>query len=200
MSLKGINYTKTEQKKIIEGFKRNDESIMEDSYLRIYPKVRKYVVNNFGNDAQSKDIFQEAFLRTWQLIKKDHFKKDTNTNIEAYIFTTAKNKWKDYLRSSQYKKTVSNNSVVNIRDTEETKDFELYENEDTENKIDAMQWAFNELGQSCKSIISQFYFEGKSTEAISKISGISVASARNKKYRCIKKLKDLVLNFRKHGK
>ena len=50
--------------------------------------------------------------------------------------------------------------------------------------------------QECKSLLKLFYFEKKSMEEISELINITDASARNKKYRCMQKLKTIVANLK----
>ena len=52
--------------------------------------------------------------------------------------------------------------------------------------------AFKQLGASCQLVLTRFYFEKKSMKAIAEELQIDAASARNKKYRCMQKLKELV--------
>ena len=51
--------------------------------------------------------------------------------------------------------------------------------------------AFKKLGKECKELLEVFYFEKKSLREIAAQFNIGEASARNKKYRCIQKLRSL---------
>lgn len=53
--------------------------------------------------------------------------------------------------------------------------------------------AFENLGQACKDLLTQFYFDKLSLRIIAESLKIEEASAKNKKYRCIQKLKELAL-------
>ena len=99
----GITKRPTDQELIL-GFRKNDTAVLEAVYTRVFPKTKVHILKNNGNEEQAKDIFQEAFIACWKNIKANKLSK--NGNVEAYLYTIAKNKWTDYLRSSDYKKTV----------------------------------------------------------------------------------------------
>ncbi|SFB74551.1 RNA polymerase sigma factor, sigma-70 family [Flagellimonas taeanensis] len=186
---------KTERKNInlvLDGFKRNDEIILERVYRSVFPKVRAHVLNNSGDVAKAKDVFQEAFVACWQNVKDNKF--DGTGNLEAYLFTIAKNKWTDHLRSARFKKTV-HQDVIPLIDHEEEED---QENE-AQNEHEIMKSAFHQMGNGCKDLLSLFYFERKNMEEIAEKLGIGSASARNKKYRCMEQLRALAQQIKNNG-
>ncbi|WP_318309225.1 RNA polymerase sigma factor [Flagellimonas crocea] len=187
------NTKKKETDRILEGFRRNEQIILEGVYRNVFPKVRNYVLNNSGDGAKAKDVFQEAFIACWQNVKDDKF--DGTGSLEAYLFTIAKNKWTDYLRSTQYKKTV-HQDVVHLTDEEED---EHRTDQDIIKEQDILKQALGKLGESCKKLLTLFYFERKNMEDIADIIGIKAASARNKKYRCMEQLRALAEQIKNNG-
>ncbi|MGB3150267.1 MAG: sigma-70 family RNA polymerase sigma factor [Maribacter sp.] len=189
----GITKRPTEQELIL-GFRKNDTVVLEAVYTRIFPKIKVHILKNNGNEEQAKDIFQEAFIACWKNIKAN--KLSENGNVEAYLYTIAKNKWTDYLRSSDYKKTVFHDDKLPI----------VMENDDLKNdeikreaNAKVLQLALSQLGQNCKSLLNLFYFERKSMDEISQLMNLASASARNQKYRCMEKLRKLSLEIKKNG-
>ena len=89
---------------LANAFKNNDEKVMQEVYQNIFPKFKGHVLKNSGNEMQAKDVYQEAFVTCWRNIKENKLKD--NSNIEGYLLTIAKNKWIDYLRSTDFKKMV----------------------------------------------------------------------------------------------
>ena len=51
--------------------------------------------------------------------------------------------------------------------------------------------AFKKLGSSCQEILKEFYFSKTSLREIAEKLNIGEASAKNKKYRCLQKLKEI---------
>ena len=184
------------QKELIQGILQNNEEVLKLLYIEVYPKVRGYIFQNNGNEAQAQDIFQEAFIACWKNIKAD--KLSENGNVEAYLYTIAKNKWVDYLRSNQYKKTISNDEVIKLQSNLEDDNTEIKEKV-RETISSAMQAAFKKLGNECRMVLKGFYYERKSMQTLSKELNIGTASVRNKKYRCMERLRILSLEIRNNG-
>ncbi|NDV42552.1 RNA polymerase sigma factor [Flagellimonas sediminis] len=178
--------------KIVNGFRKNDSETMRETYQEVYPKVRAHILKNNGNEDQAKDIFQEAFVACWRNIKEDRF---VEGNVSGYLFTIAKNKWTDFLRSSDYKKTINTDSqsfLKVVQDDPMPKE-DILEEEQNRN---AMKAALAQLGENCRNLLKMFYFERRSMEEISKEMGMAPNSARNQKYRCMEKLRNLCLQIK----
>ena len=192
------NILKNEKNETVIGFQENNETILRRVYSETYPKVRNYVLKNNGDEMQSKDIFQEAFIACWKNIKAN--KLSENGNVEAYLYTIAKNKWIDYLRSTTYRKTVfDNNNLMQQNIGEEPLIDENEEEEEEEEERKILQLALKQLAADCKELLTKFYFERKSMNKISEELKLSTASSRNKKYRCMEKLRYLSLEIKNNG-
>jgi len=179
--------------KIIAGFKNNNAAILKQVYLNVYPKVSAYVHKNNGSEDQAKDIYQEAFVSCWKNVKEDRL--SSTANIEAYLFTIAKNKWVDYLRSTTYKRNKGNIAATDLKTVTD----DVPNDESHEANLNAMNTALKRLGASCKTLLRLFYFERRSMDQIAVELKMTAASARNQKYRCMQKLRTLSLELRKNG-
>ena len=188
------NILKNKKDETIIGFQENDDAILRRVYSAVYPKVRNYVLKNNGDEAQSKDIFQEAFIACWKNIKAN--KLSENGNVEAYLYTIAKNKWIDYLRSIAYRKTVSDNDDLIQQNLGEEL---LVDEHEEKEKRKVLQLALKQLAVDCKELLTKFYFERRSMNEIAEELKLSSASTRNKKYRCMEKLRLLSLEIKNNG-
>ncbi|WP_178987701.1 RNA polymerase sigma factor [Winogradskyella schleiferi] len=176
----------------IEAVKNNDPQVLKNLYVNNYPKIEILVLRNSGSKDQAKDIYQDAFLAVWQNIKQDKFIPKSESSINGYLYTIAKNKWLDVLRSSGYKKTIVASQLGHF----EIKDEENNDIDDDilkDKRLEDVMLAFKNLGQACKSLLRMFYFEKKSMKLIAEELALDSASTRNKKYRCMQKLKSLAL-------
>lgn len=189
-----------DQQEIIEGVLLNNESVLRSIYVEVFPKVRAYVLQNNGSEAQAKDIFQEAFMAFWKNIKDEKYEAREESAIQAYLFRIAKNKWIDYLRSADYRKRVKSSKIAPISETHGEPEDALEENIENENKLMALRKAMAQLGKECKTVLMQFYFDRMSIDKIAEGLKIGSASARNKKYRCMEKLRALALECKQNGK
>ncbi|MBO3117741.1 sigma-70 family RNA polymerase sigma factor [Winogradskyella sp. DF17] len=178
---------------LITAIKQNDSLGLKQLYVTNYPKIELLVLKNSGTKDQAKDVYQEAFLALWQNIKQDKFIPKTESSINGYLYTIAKNKWMDVLRSQGFKKTIVTSQIPNYEISEEENngiDDDILKNQRLQ---DVMQ-AFNKLGEACRSLLRMFYFEKRPMNIIAEELSIDSASTRNKKYRCMQKLKQIALN------
>jgi RNA polymerase sigma factor (sigma-70 family) len=178
------------QNDIVIAIQNNNEQLLKQLYQANYKKVEYYVLQNSGSIDQAKDLYQDAFMSMWQNVKDDKFVPQNETALQGYLYTIAKNKWTDYLRSARFKKTTS--IPDNFQASEEELDSNYFENEN-EKKQHLISVAFKNLGEECKRVLQQFYFEKKSLKNIASQFNIGENSVRNKKYRCIQKLKELTM-------
>lgn len=181
------------QAELINALKSNDSLVLKSLYTSNYYKVESLVLKNSGTIDHAKDIYQEAFISMWNNIKNDSFVPQNETAIQGYLYQIAKNKWMDVLRSSQFKKTnlirnemtIANNNDEGINEEEQEVIFKQ--------KLKQAMDAFKTLGSPCKELLTTFYFEKKSLREIADELQIEENTARNKKYRCMEKLRELVL-------
>ena len=179
--------------RLASAFKNNDQKVMQLVYQNIFPKFRAHALKNSGDEAEAKDVYQEAFIACWRNIKEDKLSSDSN--VEGYLFTIAKNKWTDHLRSARFKKTAQGENFAQlslVTDEADTTD-------QKEEQRNILREALHQLGSNCKQLLQLFYFERKSMDTISKELQIASTSARNQKYRCMEKLRTLSLQIRNNG-
>ncbi len=186
-------FTPTDQStQFIEGLKRNDERILKSLYQNNYGKIEALVLKNNGTKDHAKDIYQEAFIAVWRNVKEEKFVPQNETALQGYLYTISKNKWMDYLRSKQYKKTVQVSKLVHFDPSDhgyETTDDDIFK----EKRLEGIMSVFKTMGSPCKELLTTFYFEKKSLREIADELQIEENTARNKKYRCMEKLRELVL-------
>ncbi|MEZ4817433.1 MAG: sigma-70 family RNA polymerase sigma factor [Flavobacteriaceae bacterium] len=180
----------TIQEKLVSEIKANNQLVLKVLYQNNYKKIEHYILKNNGSMPQAKDIYQETFITVWQNIKDGKFTPHNETALQGYLYQIAKNKWTDELRSSRYKKTSFVESFQQFSENGEENPNSFYD--EKENRIALAEKAFQKMGGECKELLSKFYFEKKSLRDIASYFNIGEASAKNKKYRCIQQLKELI--------
>lgn len=176
---------------LISGILRGDDKLLEKLYVKNYKKVERYVLANNGSAADAQDIYQEAFLSLWRNIQEGRFIPEQAHSLDAYLFSIAKNKWTDYLRSANFrvKRLTTDESTMNHATESEI------ETDDTfEKSISKVKSAFVQLGENCRELLTQFYFQKHPLRQIASHFGWTEASAKNNKYRCLQKLRELSNN------
>jgi len=177
-----------EQEELVKAIQANDELVLKKLYQENYYKTEKYILENRGSIEQAKDTYQEAFIAVWENVQNNKFIPKNETALNGYIYTVTKNKWLDYLKSSRFKKTSSiDSNAYKIEELDQTND--STEEVEKNKKINKVITSFNQIGDACKQLLTIFYYENKSLREIANELNITEASARNKKYRCLEKLR-----------
>ena len=188
----GQTYQIDSQTELLHALKANDSIALKSFYTSNYPKVESFILKNKGTKDQAKDIYQEAFIAVWKNVKNDLFVPKEETALQGYLYQIAKHKWLDVLGSVRFNKTHL------IEDESALKDiFENYTHEEEQEvykqKLRLAMDAFKILSSPCKELLTTFYFEKKSMRDIAEALQIEETTARNKKYRCMEKLREMVL-------
>lgn len=179
------------QEELVKAIQANDDGVLESLYQENYYKTEKYIIDNSGSVEQAKDTFQEAFIAVWENVQNNKFIPKNETALNGYLYTVAKNKWLDFLKSSRFKKTNALDSH-NYKIKSDGGDLDEQE-ENNISRLEKVTGYFYDLDQACKKLLTVFYYESKSLREIAAELNITEASARNKKYRCIEKLRALVI-------
>ncbi len=189
-----ISNLTTSESQLIEAFKVNDEVVLKLLYISNFSKIEILVLKNNGTKEHAKDIYQDAFLDVWRNIKDNKFIPKNESSINGYLYTIAKNKWMDYLRSKEYKKTITTSKETHFDKSESLLE-KIKDDKFHEERLQKAMQAFTKLGLPCKSLLMKFYFEKKSMKTIAGELQLDAASTRNKKYRCMQKLRELALKI-----
>lgn len=170
----------------VEAIRSNDEVALGQLYTTNYAKVEAFILNNNGTEEQAKDIFQEAFIALWRNIQLGRFEPQSESSLDGYLYQIAKNKWMDYLRSGQFTKVVRMDEARIADSTVHTEPQEEHE------YLAAVKKYFGVLGDNCKEVLRRYYYENESLRDIGVRMGWTEATAKNNKYRCIQKLRELI--------
>jgi RNA polymerase sigma factor (sigma-70 family) len=145
------------------------------------------VVNNNGSWDDAQDIFQEVMIAFINLVKAGKFRGEAS--IKTFLYSLNKNIWLNELkkrgraevREMKYETAADKmepgmNSVLETRESNEE-----------------LMKLMNELGETCKKILLLYYYENQSMkEILTSLNYENEQVVRNKKYKCLKRLEELV--------
>lgn len=157
-------------------------------YVQHFDKIKQFVLQNRGSEEDAKDIYQEAFTAVWRNIQLDKFQPKSETSLGGYIYQVAKYKWIDQLRLRKNKKTIAlvEGSDAFIEKQTLTDDNLGY--------LESIKVNYRQLGEQCKELLNLFYFKKENMKQIAARFSWTEASAKNNKYRCLQKLREMVKN------
>ena len=140
--------------------------------------MTKLVMNNNGNEDEAKDIFQEGLIVFWQKAISGNLV--LTSKISTFIYSICQNLWRKEL---ERKSRLSN----------EEKDSAVIEDSDRLERIKIVNDCINQLGDTCRKILTYYYFENLSMHDIAEKLGFANAdTAKTKKYKCKKELDEIV--------
>lgn len=171
---------------LFEAIKRNDEEALKSFYVKNYAAVESYILVNKGTRDDAKDVYQEAFIAMWRNIQLDKFFPLNEDSLAGYLYRIARNKWTDHLRTMYFKKTTPLNDSVTPPVMED-----MVKEEDME-YIQQVKEKFSGLGDHCRELLSRYYYKKESLRVIAERFKWTEATAKNNKYRCMQRLRDLL--------
>ncbi len=163
---------------VLERIARGDEKALDFLYKKHYRMMTHMVTSHGGNEQEAKDVFQDALIVFWQKAASGNL--ILTSKISTYLYSICQNLWrKEFDRKSKL--------------VHEAKDSEEYMGEDSKERIQIIRNCVAELGSTCKKVLTYYYFDGLSMELIAeKLGFANTDTAKTKKYKCKKKLDELV--------
>ena len=176
----------TTDEDLLRAIQRNDRKALNHLYDAHFETVKFFVLRNSGDEDDARDVFQEGVIALWTNIRDGSYELRDDAKLSTYLVKICKYRWYEHLKSAGFQKTSKLEPEFN-RVEERT----FFDRLIREEEIDYMQGLFNRLGKQCRRILRMFYYEDKSMEVIAEAFSIQENSAKNQKYRCMKRLKEL---------
>lgn len=164
--------------KIIEAIKSGDESAIEVLYKKHFRMMAKLIIRNSGTEDDAKDIYQDALIIFWQKVSSNDLV--LTSKISTYLYSVCQNLW----RKELVRKARESNEEV---EKAEEMDF------DKEERIRSIKNCVNQMGETCRNVLTLYYFDGLSMNDIAIQLGFANSNtAKTKKYKCKQELDRLV--------
>ena len=150
----------------------------------ILPLVKQYICANNGSSADAEDIFQDALVILCKKLEEPGFA--LTAPLKNYLMAIVRNCWLQQLRLR--KKWPAGEALADMADTEGSE----------ESVFITAQNAFDMLGEKCRQLLILFYFNRFSFKVIAdKLAFGDERTAKNQKYRCLRKAKENYINLSK---
>ena len=164
---------------------------MEDTIKTIYrsyfDSLCWYVMNNSGSRQDAEDMFQEVVVAFIDLVKKDKFRGEST--VKTFLFSLNRYTWLNELKK-RGRALAREEKYERGQDRVELDTSQLIA--DREGKAELVR-IVGELGESCRTILLLFYYENLSMKEILDATEYENEQVvRNKKYKCLKQLEQLV--------
>lgn len=168
----------------IDGLRTGNEAVLKALYKKYYNIVLKIVVSNSGSSEAAQDVYQETIIVLFENAQKPGFV--LNCQLQTFIYSIAKRLWLKQLRNNSNLTKLSNGDENELVDVSE----EINEHLQKEEALEKMTKSLGELGEPCKTIITDFYIQHLSMDEISEKFGYTNSdNAKTQKYKCLQRLK-----------
>ncbi|MEM9549016.1 MAG: sigma-70 family RNA polymerase sigma factor [Bacteroidota bacterium] len=152
-------------------------------YDQLYPGIARFIMKNSGTKLDSKDLFQESLIVFYEKAITPEFQ--LTGSIKNYLHAVCRNIWFKKLRHAGKEISFEHSDLQLLGQVDEIPEAE------NERQV-LFAKLMNQLGEGCKNILHRFYFDRQSMKEIAEeLNLANEGVAKNKKARCMKKLKQL---------
>ena len=175
------------------GLLRADGDVFDELYREAFPRVRRALLKRSCPPAEAGDLFQDALVTLWQNARDGRFELRAGARISGYLLQLCVNRWIDRTRRVAFRQTDTREAIPErgSKAATEAEAAEAERRDLLEARHARLDAAFEELGEACRQMLRRFYFERDSLADIAGDRGISAASAKTEKYRCMQRLRRL---------
>lgn len=172
------HYTDSE---ILQEIRLGNQQILVYLFEENYSSIKKYILQNNGSIEDVDDVLQDAIIVVWQNASKDDFQ--LSSQLKTYLYSIVKYSWLKSLKKKQREVAIYDNEYDHINPvTQGASQFDR--------KV--LLSCMDEIGETCKQLLSYYYFEGYNMTQIGDLLGFNNAdTVKAKKYQCLKRLQEI---------
>lgn len=168
-----------------------NESAEKEAFKQLYTLCKEKCLSKIqritNNQQDAEDVFAEAISIYW--VKSKQGKIKNSKNIPAYVFTIARN-----LHFTKIKSDVKTEDIHKINPNSLLIDNIWTRKPEEKEKTEKIKNCLNELNEGCRQLLIYKYVYHYSYEELAeKLGRNSADSLKTQTYRCLKKLKELMM-------
>jgi RNA polymerase sigma factor (sigma-70 family) len=182
---------KFSDEELMEAIQKNERKNDAIRYLyqEYFDSLSSLITYNSGSPEDAQDIFQEVIVSFVQIVQDGKFRGESS--IKTFLYALARNTWLNELKR-RGRMNQRNKLYEEGRDSVTIPASESFENREIRKQLLA---SVGRLGEDCRRILTLFYYEGLSMkEILEQTAYENDQVVRNKKYKCLKQLADLINN------
>lgn len=164
---------------------------LNGAVLQLYQEhaavARSFIMGRGGSEQDADDIFQETVISFIDTVQKGKFRFESG--IRTFLISISKNLWLNELRKRQR----SDNREKIFETGREQEDAGVSEAIGDRELKQQLQKMLDGLGESCRKILILFYYENlPMKEIVSHLHYENEQVVRNKKYKCLQQLTEML--------
>ena len=159
-----------------------DREAFAELFAYYAPRVKGYLMRLGSSDGQAEEVTQEAMLAVWN---KAHMFDAKKAAVSTWIFTIARNRRVDILRSQKYPELDANDPAL-IGDAPAQPDEEVIEAREGEEVREALQ----KLPTEQKELVRLAFYNGWSNAKIAEQSNLPLGTVKSRLRLAFSRLRD----------
>ena len=174
---------------LVEAISQKD--MLEQAILQLYQEhaaiTRSFIMGKGGTSQDADDIFQETVVAFIDSVQKEKFRQESG--VRTFLISISKNLWYNEIRRKQ---RAGNRERIfeTEKGSEDSGVGETMQNRELQKQLNSL---LEVLGESCRKILELFYYENLSMkEIVSHLHYENEQVVRNKKYKCLLQLTNLI--------
>jgi RNA polymerase sigma factor (sigma-70 family) len=163
------------------------EKMVKSVYHNHYTRLTNHILQNSGSRQDAEDVFQEAVVTFIEMVQKDRFRGESS--VGTFLYSINRHIWLNELKR---RGKAAIREIKYEKSKEQTEAGISHFIEDREQKSHAASLVAK-LGDTCKKILLLFYYENRSMKEIMSVTDYENEQVvRNKKYKCLKQLEQML--------
>ncbi len=166
---------------------RGEHSLLKQLYQVHQSTVFRFVQEQQGSKAEAKDIFQEGILVLYKQVRAGKFRGESS--LGTYLFSICKYLWFQKLKKESRRADLLERQPLPFT----AQDIDPYRKMEDKEQRDLMLTLFQQIGEQCRKVLLFALYDEISMDEIAQKMGFKSGQiARNKKYKCLKRLKKVM--------
>ena len=160
----------------LEGLLRLDPQVISAVYDRYFPDIYRFVFYRLNNEQTAEDIASDVFVRLLEAVKK---KRGPQTNLKAWLVSTAANVVADHLRKTYRRPTESLSESMPDHGSSLTDEF------DRRYQTDSVRQAYAQLTPEQQNVLALRFGDGYSLEETATVMQKKVNAVKALQFRAL---------------
>ncbi len=162
--------------------------VLKFLYRQYFEWLSVYIEQNNGSRQDAEDVFQEVLVSFLELVRLNKFRGDSS--VKTFLFSLNRNSWLNELKR-RGREQVRELKFEKGKDDKEPDTTQVIIGRESRKLVMEI---IERLGEGCKKVLLAFYYQNLSMKEICEQTEYdSEQVVRNKKYKCLKQLEQMLV-------
>ncbi|TCI90203.1 RNA polymerase sigma factor [Tenacibaculum sp. M341] len=175
----------------LQSIRKGDNIGIGKIYTKLYPKVKRHIIQRDGSEDDAKDIMQKALMQLSVRAQDTNF--EISSSFDGYFMVICKNLW--IREAKKLKLRVTNDTTLDLVSDDMDVAMSAFEQE----KWELFKEKLQEISENCRELL-QLFFKKVSYKQIASLKNYaSENTVKQRIFKCKAKLKDTIQSDRRYA-